>query len=374
MHRTDHWKIWNCLSMPAAFLALIPCGNLAQAQTPGKGHKPFEKAEKAPSGPQAVWVQRLESTPDQAEERSEGPITVANTPARVIQVQVHEADARPNPSADGKRRVVEERELHEPSRGDRPRPPVSRDAAGPDRAGPPRRMNPPALHAPPTGQPGGRPPFAFAMARPAGDDLETQFKALDRLMESPTVKQMLQLMQENVELRAQMEIQKIEMRYQAELNELRAHLQAELGQAERTVAESHGLRERSEREIHEAHAARQELMEVNHRLERELEARDRENQSLREERHKLEESFEQRMHAVENKVNARVEEAMHGKAELEHRARLLEAKLQDMERALDVANDELNEWKAAARRNSKHNAADDDDDDDEDEDEDEDEE
>jgi hypothetical protein len=199
-----------------------------------------------------------------------------------LQFQV-EAAPKPKPDVERAKKLSDMRAR----KGDRPDSEVRESPAGdvyrPDGPRfPPSTMRPGERH-PPMNLPAMRPPFA---------DLDVQSKTLDQLMESPIVKKLLGLMEQNLELKAQLRIQQIEMEHRLMASELK--LNSERERAEIALNRAREMQERTERQIKESLVEREELRAHNERLKRELEEMHRVNESLREEQRRAQEVIEQK--------------------------------------------------------------------------------
>lgn len=199
--------------------------------------------------------------------------------------------------------------------------------------------------------------MGFAGPEHSQEALERQVDGLDRLMKSSTVQHMLELMRENIELKSQLRIMETEMELRGARQELeRMHQETE--QLRRQLAVTHEQnqqREKQEQREQQEQRARVEHRERNEQGElREQNAmRERmqaELQELRQAREKFGVVAKER-DAMANKLEAamakfkatqadsearlgslkqELEHALGGNAELEHRARALEAKVDEL--------------------------------------------
>lgn len=211
--------------------------------------------------------------------------------------------------------------------------------------------------------------------------LEQQIASFDRLMESDTVKRILRLMEENMELRSQLEIRDAQVKAEMEIHEFRIEQMRQDAErsmqearemqqrAEQEIREAHDIREHSERELHRAHESRERAGEASkeheHELNRwradrekllnELEERERRARLLEQELRNTESGArkaEEKAREAVAQVLQKLEASVESNAELEHEAQLLRRQLKEMSARLAEANRELASAKLQSRLDS----------------------
>lgn len=212
-------------------------------------------------------------------------------------------------------------------------------------------------------------PPATHFPQPPAQDFQHQIAIVDEVLSSDVVQRMLGLMEENVELKASLEMAKAEMHAEMEIQELRAEFAMEKAQqmmerahemqeaAEREMREARQIHERAERQLHEAqeereHAARRApgKDEKAHDLERLLAERETLSATLKRvtsayeefrRNHDLSRREAEKSSAQAQETMAKLKHELHAafetRAKLEDHARALEAKLEEMSAKLSVA-------------------------------------
>jgi hypothetical protein len=166
------------------------------------------------------------------------------------------------------------------------------------------------------------------------DELEEHMAVVDRMFNSSIMQNMLNLMNENRELKARLEIQEVE--FKAKLRIQAAEF--EQREAQQRIHELENEISEREQEQHKSHqrgeVERQQTEEQVERLQRELENRSREMLELSEANQHLEQLADRREQAHQStiqEVHRNLEIALQNKVELEHRARALEAKIEALQ-------------------------------------------
>ncbi len=250
-----------------------------------------------------------------------------------------------------------------------------RRATGIDRR-PEAGSKPPVLHPGPPGPPGGHPPamMFFGQAHPAPVPFvpspqaphqpspQPTIESVDRLLASPAMQRILELMEENITLKAEQRIREAESKARSEIEELRvsrmleeaqrlqleAHEQLRTGremqerakeeqrQAERIVLESNEMREHAERMMRESN----EMREQSERRLAEVAERQEQAERLMDQARQRPEGVQEgpRVAELERELD-RIRREAESRAAM---AEALELKLREMQRALEMAKQKLN--------------------------------
>lgn len=170
------------------------------------------------------------------------------------------------------------------------------------------------------------------------DELEEHFEAVERVLNSKLVLEMLGLLKENTELKAQLKIQEIEFEARRRVDAVEHEQQA----AQRRIHELEIGHEHQLSERHDAamrmQAQAKEATQHSEMLQRELAKSAEELNELRAVNQQLQQQVErvQASHAKAVQESLRkLAEAQQSKAELEHRARALEAHLKELRDKLE---------------------------------------
>lgn len=202
--------------------------------------------------------------------------------------------------------------------------------------------------APPASPMPGMRPHAMMWTPARGSDLDDQAEALDEIFETEIVTRMLELMQENFELKAEMKVKEVETRAQMEIAELKLGFAREqLEVRDRELDRRAEAFEQRARELDEQH-------EHLARSERGLdEMREEAEQQLRHAEERMQ-NAEQRIRATEEKhanatesLRRELEGAMQARNELTHRTRAMGEQIGALERQLAETLEQLEKAKAS---------------------------
>ncbi len=161
-------------------------------------------------------------------------------------------------------------------------------------------------------------------------DLEQSLETLEALLDSRLIKQQLSVFEQNMELKCQLKIQEVEMRCKLELQELR--FQYKLEELERKAQLSHENREqaRDQDRGRANEAEMDEMRQILSQREREL----MQARTMNEQLEKVANKSRELMEEATSKMLRDFEDAKRDNAELEHRARALETKLEQAQSEL----------------------------------------
>ncbi len=165
------------------------------------------------------------------------------------------------------------------------------------------------------------------------DELEEHFELVDRVLNSEVVQSMLGLIKENYELKAQLKIQAVEFKARQKIdvakNEQRA-AESRIQELERAIEashrEQHAAEMRAEAHAKEAMQHREMSQVALVKSAHETKELRLANQELQQQVEKLQAACEQTQRETLRKLDA----AQRSKAELEHRARVLETQLEEL--------------------------------------------
>ena len=176
----------------------------------------------------------------------------------------------------------------------------------------------------------------------AGRGLAAQANELEKVFETVIVSRMLELMEENLALKAEMKVKEVELRTKLEVAELqnafaRERLEAkdidldrrakELQMRDREMDERHERLAQSERGLDEMHGeAEQRIREAEERLH--------------EAEQRIQVTEEKHASSIE-KLRRELEEAMQARVELNHRTRAMTERVEQLERQLAEAREQL---------------------------------
>ncbi len=192
--------------------------------------------------------------------------------------------------------------------------------------------------------PGGpRGPFGFGPGRPSSPP--QAIHELDQLLDSPVIRKLLELKEENMELHAERRIAEVEMQAKLELSEMR--LQHAHEQLERAMLQVNESREQAQREMREAEERREQAehqLREAHEMREQAERQQREAHEVREDVGRHAEELEGDAHRLreENAAMERIIGELKEQLQGEQRRRTeLEAGSQEAKRLILAIKGEL---------------------------------